>query len=119
QIFYNPLEYTLEYVRKGEPSNFAKLALEWMSQLAPIPFTRDGELSTSQFLSGALPPILRTPAELSTNKSFFTGRQIVPRRLEQVAPTEQYDDKTPHAAVVVGRALGVSPMKLAYGINGL
>lgn len=119
QIFYNPLEYTLEYVRKGEPSNFAKLALEWMSQLAPIPFTRDGELSTSQFLSGALPPILRTPAELSTNKSFFTGRQIVPRRLEQVAPTEQYDDKTPYAAVVVGRALGVSPMKLAYGINGL
>jgi len=119
QIFYNPLEYTLEYVRKGEPSNFAKLALEWMSQLAPIPFTRDGELSTSQFLSGALPPILRTPAELSTNKSFFTGRQIVPRRLEQVAPTEQYDEKTPYAAVVVGRALGVSPMKLAYGINGL
>lgn len=119
QIFYNPLEYTLEYVRKGEPSNFAKLALEWMSQLAPIPFTRDGELSTSQFLSGSLPPILRTPAELSTNKSFFTGRQIVPRRLEQVAPTEQYDDKTPYAAVVVGRALGVSPMKLAYGINGL
>lgn len=119
QIFYNLLEYTLEYVRKGEPSNFAKLALEWMSQLAPIPFTREGELSTSQFLSGALPPILRTPAELATNKSFFTGRQIVPRRLEQVAPTEQYDEKTPYAAVVVGRALGVSPMKLAYGIGGL
>ena len=119
QIFYNPLEYTLEYVRKGEPDNFAKLALEWMSQLAPIPFTRDGELSASQFLSGALPPILRTPAELSTNKSFFTGGPIVPRRLEQVAPTEQYDDKTPYAAVVVGRALGASPMKLAYGLNGL
>ncbi len=119
QIFYNPIEYSLDYVRKGEPNNFAKLALEWMSQLAPIPFTRDGELSASQFLSGALPPILRTPAELSTNKSFFTGGPIVPRRLEQVAPTEQYDDKTPYAAVVVGRALGVSPMKLAYGLNGL
>ena len=119
QIFYNPIEYTLDYVRKGEPSNFTKLALEWMSQLAPIPFTRDGELSASQFLSGALPPILRTPAELATNKSFFTDGPVVPRRLEQVAPMEQYDDKTPYAAVVIGRALGVSPMKLAYGLNGL
>lgn len=119
QIFYNPIEYALDYVRKGEPSNFMKLGLEWLSQLAPIPFTRDGELSTSQFLSGALPPILRTPAELATNKSFFTNQPVVPRRLEQVAPTEQYDDKTPYAAVVAGRALGISPMKLAYGLNGL
>jgi hypothetical protein len=119
QIFYNPIEYALDYVRKGEPSNFTKLALEWMSQLAPIPFTRDGELSATQFLSGALPPVLRTPAELATNKSFFTNGPVVPRRLEQVAPTEQYDAKTPYAAVVIGRALGVSPMKLAYGLNGL
>lgn len=119
QIFYNPIEYALDYVRKGEPGNFTKLALEWMSQLAPIPFTRDGELSASQFFSGALPPILRTPIELATNKSFFTGGPIVPRRLEQVAPTEQYDEKTPQAAVVVGRALGVSPMKIAYGLGGL
>lgn len=119
QIFYNPIEYALDYVRKGEPNNFAKLALEWMSQLAPISFTRDGELSASQFLSGALPPILRTPAELATNKSFFTGGPVVPRRLEKVAPTEQYDDKTPRAAVVVGQALGVSPIKLTYGLNGL
>ncbi len=119
QIFYNPIEYALDYVRKGEPSNFSKLALEWMSQLAPIPFTRDGELSVTQFLSGAMPPILRTPIELATNQSFFTGGPIVPRRLEQVSPTEQYDEKTPQAAVVVGRALGVSPMKMAYGLGGL
>ncbi len=119
QIFYNPIEYALDYVRKGEPSNFSKLVLEWMSQLAPIPFTRDGELSVTQFLSGAMPPILRTPIELATNQSFFTGGPIVPRRLEQVSPTEQYDEKTPQAAVVVGRALGVSPMKMAYGLGGL
>lgn len=119
QIFYNPIEYGLDYVRKGDPGNFTKLALEWMSQLAPIPFTRDGELSATQLLSGSLPPILRTPIELATNKSFFTGGPIVPRRLEQVSPTEQYDEKTPQAAVVVGRALGVSPMKIAYGLGGL
>lgn len=119
QIFYNPIEYALEYVRKGEPQNFTKLALEWMSQLAPIPFTRDGELSVSQVLSGGLPPVIRTPIELATNQSFFSGYPIVPRNMEKVASTEQYDEKTPQLAVTIGRALGVSPMKLAYGVGGL
>lgn len=119
QIFYNPIEYALDYVRKGEPQNFAKLGLEWMSQLAPIPFTRDGELSVGQVLSGGLPPILRTPIELATNQSFFSGYRIVPQNLEKVAPTEQYDEKTPALAVTIGRAMGISPMKLAYGISGL
>jgi len=119
QIFYNPIEYALEYVRKGEPQNFTKLALEWMSQLAPIPFTRDGELSTSQVLSGGLPPVIRTPIELATNQSFFSGYPIVPRNMEKVASTEQYDEKTPQLAVTIGRALGISPMKLAYGVGGL
>ena len=119
QIFYNPIEYAMDYVRKGEPKNFAKLALEWMSQVAPIPFTRDGELSVGQVLSGGLPPIIRTPIELATNESFFSGYPIVPQNLEKVAPTEQYDEKTPQLAVTIGRALGVSPMKLAYGASGL
>jgi len=119
QIFYNPIEYALEFVRRGEPQNFAKLGLEWMSQISPIPFTRDGELSTSQVLSGGLPPIIRTPIELATNQSFFSGYPIVPRNLEKVSPTEQYDEKTPQLAVLIGRAMGVSPMKLAYGIGGL
>jgi len=43
----------------------------------------------------------------------------VPRNLEKVAPTEQYDEKTPQLAVLIGRAMGVSPMKLAYGAGGL
>ncbi len=119
QVFYNPIEYALEFVRRGEPQNFAKLGLEWMSQISPIPFTRDGELSTSQVLSSGLPPIIRTPIELATNQSFFSGYPIVPRNLEKVAPTEQYDERTPQLAVLIGRAMGVSPMKLAYGVGGL
>ena len=119
QIFYNPIEYALDYVRKGEPQNFAKLAIEWMSQVSPIPFSRDGEISATQFLSGGLPPLLRTPIELATNQSFFAGYPIVPRGLEQVAPSEQYDEKTPQLAIDIGRALGISPMKLAYGVNGM
>lgn len=119
QIFYNPLEYTMEYIRRGEPSNFTRLALEWMSQLSPIPFTRDGKVSTTQILSSALPPVIKTPMELATNQSFFTDAPIVPGSLANVSPEEQYNEKTPGLAVTVGRALGLSPMKLAYGVGGL
>lgn len=119
QIFYNPLEYTMEYIRKGEPSNFTRLALEWMSQLAPMPFTRDGKISTTQILSSTLPPLIKTPIEMATNKSFFTDSPIVPGSLENVSSTEQYNEKTPGIAVTAGRALGLSPMKLAYGAQGL
>lgn len=119
QIFYNPLEYTMEYIRHGEPQNFTRLALEWMSQIAPIPFTREGKVSTTQILSSALPPVIKTPMELATNQSFFTDSPIVPGSLEKVSPTEQYNEKTPGLAVTVGRALGLSPMKLAYGVGGL
>lgn len=118
-IFFNPLQYALEYVRKQEPQNLFKLGLEWTSQLSPVPFTRNGELSTQAFLGGALPPALKVPIELATNTNFFTGFPIVPRRLEKVAPSEQYDERTPELAVNVGRALGVSPMKLTQALYGL
>ncbi len=118
-IFFNPLMYSFEYVRKQEPQNLFKLGLEWMSQLAPVPFTRDGELSAQAFFSGALPPIIRTPLEIATNTNFFTGFPVVPRKLEKVAPSEQYDSRTPDLAVKIGRALGVSPMKLTHAVYGL
>ena len=118
-IFFNPLMYALEYVRKQEPTNLFKLGLEWMSQLSPVPFTRDGELSAQAFFGGALPPALKTPLELATNTNLFTGFPIVPQRLEKVAPSEQYDEKTPQIAITVGRALGISPMKLTHAISGL
>jgi len=118
-IFFNPLMYSFEYVRKQEPQNLFKLGLEWMSQLAPVPFTRDGELSSQAFFSGALPPIIRTPLEIATNTNFFTGFPVVPRKLEKVAPSEQYDSRTPDLAVTIGRALGVSPMKLTHAVYGL
>lgn len=118
-IFFNPLMYSFEYVRKQEPQNLFKLGLEWMSQLAPVPFTRDGELSAQAFFSGALPPIIRTPLEIATNTNFFTGFPVVPRKLEKVAPSEQYDSRTPDLAITIGRALGVSPMKLTHAVYGL
>ena len=118
-IFFNPLMYALEYVRKQEPTNLFKLGLEWMSQLSPVAFTRDGELSAQSFLGSALPPALKVPLELATNTNLFTGFPIVPQRLEKVASTEQYDEKTPQIAVTAGQALGISPMKLTHAISGL
>lgn len=119
QIFFNPLQHAFEFVRTEERQNLFKLALEWTSQLSPIPFTRDGELSGSAFFSGALPPAVKTGIELVTNMNLFTGFPIVPRKYEKVAPTEQYNERTPGVAITLGRAVGASPMKIAHAISGL
>ncbi len=119
QIFFNPLMYAFEYVRKQEPANLLKLAVEWTSQLSPIPFSRDGELSGSAFLAGALPPALKTMVEEVTNMNLFTGFPLIPRKLEKVAPTEQYNEKTAPLAVALGRAVGASPMRIAHVASGL
>lgn len=119
QIFFNPLMYAFEYVRKQEPANLMKLAVEWTSQLSPIPFSRDGELSGSAFLAGALPPALKTLVEEVTNTNLFTGFPLIPRKLEKVAPTEQYNEKTAPLAVALGRAVGASPMRIAHVASGL
>lgn len=118
-IFFNPLMYAFEYTRKKEPSNVLKLAVEWTSQLSPIPFSRDGELSGSAFLAGALPPALKTLVEEVTNTNLFTGFPLIPRKLEKVAPTEQYNENTPALMVALGRAVGASPMRISHVLSGL
>lgn len=118
-IFFNPLMYAFEYARKKEPSNVLKLAVEWTSQLSPIPFSRDGELSGSAFLAGALPPALKTLVEEVTNTNLFTGFPLIPRKLEKVAPTEQYNENTPALMVALGRAVGASPMRISHVLSGL
>lgn len=62
-------------------------------------------------------PIIKTFAELALNRSFFTGRDIVPERLQRLTPSEQYTERTSQLARTVGGALNVSPVKIDYAIG--
>jgi hypothetical protein len=68
-------------------------------------------------------PILET----AINYSFFTGREIESKRLQQLDPTERYGDKTTEAAKFIGGILGnlpilgerfFTPTKIDYLVRG-
>jgi hypothetical protein len=62
-------------------------------------------------------PIVKTYAEVALNKSFFTGRDIVPENLQSLPAEEQYTERTTPLAKGIGRALGVSPIKVEHTIG--
>jgi hypothetical protein len=57
----------------------------------------------------AIPQIATALAEPWANKSFFTGRKIVPDRQEHLEPGLQANPSTSKVAQVVGEAANVSP----------
>jgi hypothetical protein len=65
------------------------------------------------------PPQIATPLiEVKTDYSFFTGRNIIGRGMEDVAPQFQVAPGTSVFAQVVGESLGLSPIKLDHVIKG-
>ncbi|WP_448150022.1 LPD38 domain-containing protein [Labrys miyagiensis] len=64
-------------------------------------------------------PLVSTYAELKLNRSFFTGRDIVPDRLQRLDASQQFNDKTSSFAKVIGNALDISPIKVDYTVGSL
>lgn len=86
--------------------------LEWAD-------TRDPEAVTSalsELVAGTglvqLPQAFQPLVENITNYSFFLGRPIVPRGLEEVEPKYQVAQRTSEAAKWAGRLTGLSPLKI-------
>lgn len=97
-------EYAYQQLAQNDPraaSQFMKAA--WDVLAPPNPFTDI--------------PIIRTPIELSTGKSLFTGRDIVPDTNARRTPAEQYTDRTSALAKYIGRLIGVSPIKVDYAVG--
>jgi hypothetical protein len=62
-------------------------------------------------------PIVKNWAELKLNRSFFTGRDIVPPALQRLRPEEQYNARTSALAKAIGKKIGISPIKVDYAIG--
>lgn len=63
-------------------------------------------------LSGLTPQAIKPTLEESTNKNFFTGGDIVPQSLSKLSPELQAKDNTSGSARLLGKGLGVSPLKV-------
>jgi len=65
-----------------------------------------------------LPQAVKPIVETALEKSFYTGRDILSEREKKLLPEEQYRANTSEAAKLVGKAFGLSPIKMEALING-
>lgn len=113
----NPLESFLEFVRGRDAAALDTLALQVASDLSPVSFERDGEFSLGRLASDLTPPPAKAVLEGAFNKNFFTGRDIVPQNRINASPPLQRFHDTPAAAVKIGEALNISPLKIQQGVR--
>lgn len=65
-------------------------------------------------------PLVKTAAELTLNRSFFTGRDIVPENLQNKEnPRFETKPNTSSAAKAIGDALNISPIKVDYAVGSM
>lgn len=111
-IFSTPTENLLDYMRGADPEGLGVMATQILSDVSPLPFAREGDLSPGVFASGAFPTAVRAVGEPVGGTNWWTGRPLVPDRLKGAAPEEQYTERTPAALVKLGEFTGLSPLIL-------
>lgn len=89
-----------------DPLRAREIAEALISTVSPIAPTK-GDL-----LSSLTPQAIKPALEEASNTNFFTGRNIVPPYKTKLPPEEQVFETTSGSARKIGKALGVSPIKV-------
>jgi hypothetical protein len=129
QMAWNPIEYGMDRMWEKDPESTKKFLINYLSDLSPVEFAREGELSASKAAGSLLPPIVKGGLESWANLNFYRGTEIVPYYMGKTKPPElQYKENTPESYKWLGKKIGVSPLHLqnfasnvvaGYGREGL
>lgn len=120
QMAFNSIEFGLEQEYRKDPNKILKFAVNYLSDLSPVEFAREGEMSFTKFVGGILPPAAKAVLEPITNLSFYTGREIVPYWIGKTKPPGlQYKDLTPETYKWLGKKIGRSPLILQNIANNV
>lgn len=108
----NLIRRPIEALNGQDPVAFAEMARAMLAPVTPI------DPEGGSIASNSTPIIGRPLLEARINKSLYTSQPIVPERLMNLAPELQFDKNTSRAAIQIGNAIGVSPMKVDHVIRG-
>lgn len=111
QLLFNPMEQ-LVYQAMARKPDVSALALETTNSFLPGAIELEkGKLASSftRGVVGSLNPVLKVPLEELGNTNTLTGGPIVPARMENLAPTEQFRDTTSPTAKAVGNLINKIP----------
>lgn len=65
-----------------------------------------------------VPPVLKSAIENTTNYSFFTHRELVPKAMQERPAALQYTSNTSELGKAIGKSANVSPIKVDNWIRG-
>lgn len=122
-IFSSAVEACLHSIYKRDPQFAQAMAVDLLETHVPM-FSKSAWYSDERLYNLAMGPlheipIFNTALELAYNRSDFTGRTIVPPSKLNLAPADQYTQYTPELLVRLGRAMGWSPARMEYFIEGM
>jgi hypothetical protein len=104
-----------------------KIAVENAIRLAAGSATATPEQFTESLKNGfmmgvlsptAVPQLIKPTIEIAFNKSFFTGRDLIPAYLEGMEPYLQYNQYTSSLSTAIGEATNTSPVKWDHWLRG-
>ncbi len=110
EALWNPIEFALDEGMRKDPDATSKLLIQMVSDISPVEFARQGELSGSAVLASALPPIAVGAAEHATGKKFYYDSELIPWKLQGKPAELQTTKDMPKLYSWVGKEFGVSPI---------
>lgn len=129
QIAWNPIEFGLDEMLEKDNDSTIAFLVNYLSDISPIEFSREGEVSLSKAAGGLLPPIVKGFAEDWANLNMYRGTDVVPYYMGKSLPPElQYHEWTPEMYKWLGDKLKMSPLRIqnfasnilaGYGREGL
>lgn len=113
-LIFNPIENFLDWGMANRPLETRRMLVKMISDLLPVEIEREGKISPERAFASVMPPQFKAAGEAITGKNLYWGKDIVPSRLQNIEPSEQYTDKTPEAYKKLGKITGQSPMILQH-----
>jgi hypothetical protein len=118
KVVTNWTEETLKNIDKQDSKSLVNIAFDTINTLSPIGSPLGGKDNFRQFVGGLTPQVIKPALEQAINQNLYTGRKIVPTKLEGVDPSEQYDDRTSSISKLAGRVLNTSPLRTDALVKG-
>ncbi len=69
-------------------------------------------------VTGILPPPIATGVSMQTGIEGYTGAPIIPRREQNLPPSQQFGPESSTTAVMLGKKFNISPRMIDYAIRG-
>ena len=112
-VFTAPITYAMRHLDKKNPEDFDEFAKTWFPAISPL----NNFLGTGGGLVKPPTQVLQTITQMQRNHDDFRNRDIVPEDLLEEEPGMQFDQTTSNTAVLIGRSINYSPMKIDFFIR--